>query len=174
MSPADQAFTEALPVPAAVYLLQRLDGSRFKIGWATDPLQRVQRLPEFGAGDLDLTGSHAAWLPSPARAHEFERALHRGLAAWKTTPGHQLEGHTEWFLPPAYRPAVRLIRQMPVSADFALPPAVVSLLADPVPHDERTAASAEVLVMYGAQDVLCNSPTNPVLARLSAAGQHLS
>ena len=58
--------------PAAVYLLQRHDGQRFKIGWAVEPMARVKRLPEFMADELDLRASHAAWLPSPTRARQIE------------------------------------------------------------------------------------------------------
>ena len=78
--------------PAAVYLLQRHDGQRFKIGWAVEPMARVKRLPEFMADELDLRASHAAWLPSPTRARQIERSLHRGLATQRAEPPHQLRG----------------------------------------------------------------------------------
>ena len=134
MKPVDPEGLGRLPTPAAVYLLQRRDGLRFKIGWALEPRVRVQRLPEFFADALDLGGSHAVWLPTAKRAQQSERALHRGLATWRVLPGHALDGHTEWFLPAAHRNAIRLIRQMPVGADATLPPPVVAFLSEP---DER-------------------------------------
>ena len=39
----------AAPSPAAVYLIHRKDRSRFKVGWALDPVARAQGLPEFQA-----------------------------------------------------------------------------------------------------------------------------
>lgn len=131
MKAIDPTLTGDLPVSAAVYLLQRRDGLRFKIGWALDPLVRVQRLPEFSVDALDLMGSHAVWLPTALRAQQFERALHRGLAFFSVSPGHALDGHTEWFLPAAHLTAVRLIRQMPVGADDRLPPPIVPFLSEP-------------------------------------------
>ena len=102
MKAVDPNVQGGLPTPAAVYLLQRRDGLRFKIGWALEPVLRVQRLPEFSADELDLVGSHAVWLPTVSRAQQFERALHRGLATYRVLPSHTQDGHTEWFLPTAH------------------------------------------------------------------------
>ena len=73
MTTVDKGSAEASAAPAAVYLLQRHDGQRFKIGWAMEPVSRVQRLPEFQADELDLVGSHVAWLPDAGRAKQIER-----------------------------------------------------------------------------------------------------
>lgn len=156
MKPIDPRAPGGLKTPAAVYLLQRRDRRRFKIGWALDPLQRVQRLPEFEAQELDLDASHAVWLPHPGRAYDVERALHRGLAGWKTTAGHGLDGHTEWFLPAAWRPAVRLIGQMPLSHEATLPPRLAPLHAQPEKALEPvdSALTEQALLIRSAQDVL--------------------
>lgn len=143
-----------LPTPAAVYLLQRRDGLRFKIGWSLEPVVRVQRLPEFLADALDLAGSHAVWLPTPRRARQVERALHRSLATFRVLPGHSLDGHTEWFLPAAHRAAIRLIRQMPIAAEASLPPSMVGLLSEPADRLLRQADDADSAVVVQAQDTL--------------------
>lgn len=154
MKAVDPNVPGGLRAPAAVYLLQRRDGLRFKIGWALDPVVRVQRLPEFGLDALDLVNSHAVWLPTAMRAQQFERALHRGLATYSVAPGHTLDGHTEWFVPAAHLAAVRLIRQMPVGSENRLPPPIVPFLSEP---DERLlersgdGGSAAALI---AQDML--------------------
>ena len=154
MRPVDRNVPGGLPTPAAVYLLQRRDGLRFKIGWALEPVLRVQRLPEFNADELDLAGSHAVWLPTVPRAQQFERALHRGLATYRILPGHTLDGHTEWFLPAAHRTAIRLIRQMPMGADAAMPPPVVAFLSEPGEHPLERAGNADSAVVMLALDAL--------------------
>jgi hypothetical protein len=154
MKPVDPKVPGGLPTPAAVYLLQRRDGLRFKIGWALEPVLRVQRLPEFNADELDLDGSHAVWLPTVIRAQQFERALHRGLASYRVAPSHTQEGHTEWFLPEAHRTAIRLIRQMPVGADARLPPPVVAFLSEPGERPLERAGNAHSAVVILAQDAL--------------------
>jgi hypothetical protein len=140
--------------PAAVYLLQRHDGQRFKIGWAVEPMARVKRLPEFMADELDLRASHAAWLPSPTRARQIERSLHRGLATQRVEPPHQLEGHTEWFVPAALRTAMRMLRQMPAGGTSSLPAALVPFDAAPQPMLDAAATDADSAVLVCAQDVL--------------------
>ena len=100
-------------VPAAVYLFQRRDRRRFKVGSSVDPVARAAQLPEFKAGLLDLPKSLALWLPTPMRAHQVERSLHRGLAPYRVPADHQGDGHTEWFAPAALLPAMRLLGQMP-------------------------------------------------------------
>ena len=154
MKAVDPNVQGGLPTPAAVYLLQRRDGLRFKIGWALEPVLRVQRLPEFSADELDLVGSHAVWLPTVSRAQQFERALHRGLATYRVLPSHTQDGHTEWFLPTAHPAASRLIRQMPIGADAKLPPSIVAFLDEPQACAlEQTGHSASAVVMQ-AQDAL--------------------
>lgn len=131
MSGTDLGVPNGAAVPAAVYLLQRHDGLRFKIGWAREPLSRVLRMPEFEADELDLVGSQAAWLPSVVRAQQVERALHRGLAAFQVKPAHQLDGYTEWFRPEAHRTALSMIRQMPLGGRASSSLAVVPFLSEP-------------------------------------------
>jgi hypothetical protein len=140
--------------PAAVYLLQRHDGQRFKIGWAVEPMARVKRLPEFMADELDLRASHAAWLPSPTRARQIERSLHRGLATQRALPPHQLDGHTEWFMPAALRTAMRMLRQMPAGGVASLPPALVPFEATPQPLLDAAPPDTDSAVIVSAQDVL--------------------
>jgi hypothetical protein len=137
-----------------VYLLQRHDGQRFKIGWAVEPMTRVKRLPESLVDELDLQASHAAWLPSPLRARQIERSLHRGLATQRALPPHQLDGHTEWFMPTALRAAMRMLRQMPAGDVTSQPPALVPFEAAPQPLLDAATPDTDSAVIVSAQDVL--------------------
>jgi hypothetical protein len=83
--------------PGAVYLLPHVNRLRFKVGWSTQPLRRVKKLPEFGRQQLDLEAADVAWFERAARAREVERALHRSLAPYSAQPGHLGTGCTEWF-----------------------------------------------------------------------------
>lgn len=83
--------------PGAVYLLPNLDHRRFKVGWSRRPLQRIQRLPEFAAQQLDLSAAQVAWFSQAYRAQEVERSLHRGLAPYSVELDHHDDGYTEWF-----------------------------------------------------------------------------
>lgn len=166
MSADSPRMPGGVPVPAAVYLLQRHDGLRFKIGWAREPLSRVLRLPEFAADELDLVGSQVAWLPIVIRAQQVERALHRGLATFKVKPAHQLDGYTEWFRPEAHRTALSMIRQMPMGGRASSALAVVPFLSEPeesYDHDDAHAAGEPAL---DAQDVLWRM--EDVLLRVAA------
>jgi hypothetical protein len=154
MTPPGTPYIQTGTEPAAVYLLQRHDGQRFKIGWAVEPRARVKRLPEFLADELDLQASHAAWLPSPLRARQIERSLHRGLATQRALPPHQLDGHTEWFMPTALRTAMRMLRQMPAGGVTSLPPALVPFEAAPQPLLDAAPADTDSAVIVSAQDVL--------------------
>lgn len=154
MTPPGTSDTQAGTEPAAVYLLQRHDGQRSKIGWAVEPMTRVRRLPEFMADELDLQASHAAWLPSPLRARQIERSLHRGLATQRALPPHQLDGHTEWFMPAALRTAMRMLRQMPAGGVTSLPPVLVPFEAAPQPLLDVAPPDADSAVLVSAQDVL--------------------
>jgi hypothetical protein len=99
--------------PAAVYLIHRTDRRRFKLGWSLDPVRRAIQLPEYRRGELDLRGSCALWLSSRRRAHQIERAMHKGLAPYQVPAGHTGDGHSEWFAPTALPSALQLLRQMP-------------------------------------------------------------
>ena len=100
---------------AAVYVLQRIDRHRFKVGWALEPMQRVRQLPEFGARQLDLDHSVALWLPTRKRAEQIERAVHKTLAPYAADARHHATGHSEWFEPAAYSVAVRMLAQVPIA-----------------------------------------------------------
>ena len=139
---------------AALYLLQRHDGQRFKIGWSIDPMERLRSLPEYFRDELDFESSNAVWLPTPERARQFERALHRGLEMYRVSPGHTMDGHTEWFRYSAYRSAVRMIAQMPVALGADQAPPLVPLLSDPGEHEDATVEGTESAVVRTAQDVL--------------------
>lgn len=99
--------------PAAVYLIQRRDRRRFKLGTSIHPLDRAKVLPEYRAGELDLSASLVLWLPSTSRAAQIERGMHKCLAPFSASPGHHGNGYSEWFSPPAYMPAVRLLQRVP-------------------------------------------------------------
>ena len=101
--------------PAAVYLLQRSDRLRFKIGWALNPVERVRAFPEFCSLQLDLNASKVLWLPSAARARSVERSLHRALEPFKSRPPHHEDGHSEWFSGSATMAALRLLGHTPHS-----------------------------------------------------------
>ena len=99
---------------AAVYILQRQDRRRFKVGWSVAPMQRIRLLPEFGADQLDLPASTALWLPSRKRAEQIEDAVHKCLAPYAAEAGHRLDGFSEWFQPVAHPLALRMLSQMPL------------------------------------------------------------
>ena len=179
MKPVDALVPDGHSAPAAVYLLQRYDGQRFKIGWALEPISRVRRLPEFQADELDLVGSHVAWLPTPARAQQIERALHRGLATFQAVPPHQLDGYTEWFRPEAHRTALGMIRQMPMGSRASMAPAVMPFLCefgesldfDLDPAEDGAALAAQD-VLWRMEDVLVRvAATAPVVVEGSAGQQ---
>jgi hypothetical protein len=99
--------------PAGVYLLQRFDRRRFKVGWAFHPLTRVRALPEFAANEIDVAASRTVWLPSRIRAEQVERAAHKVLAPYSATIDHRGQGRSEWFEQAAHPVAVRALLQMP-------------------------------------------------------------
>jgi len=101
------------PPRAAVYVLQRRDRQRFKIGWSPAPMKRIRRLPEFGAGQLDLAASTALWLPSRQRAEQVEDAVHKCLAPYAAEVG-ALRSGSDWYLPVAHPIALRVLSQMPL------------------------------------------------------------
>jgi T5orf172 domain len=134
-------FDQGPVVPAAVYVFQRHDRRRFKLGWSVDPVVRAQQLPEFKAGMLDLPQSLALWLPHPMRAFQVERSLHDGLAPYRVPPGHDGDGHTEWFAQSSLVSALRLLGQMPSGTRHGgtLP---LRRLLDPAPASGSTHAEA--------------------------------
>jgi hypothetical protein len=101
---------------ASVYLLQRLDRTRFKIGWALDPQKRVRQLPEFESRQLDLRRSSVLWLPSRYRAEQVERSMQKSLGPYRAQAEHRGDGYSEWFDGNAHHIAVRLLGQIPIDA----------------------------------------------------------
>ena len=99
---------------ASVYVLKRLDGTRFKIGWALDPVKRVRQLPEFNLRQVDLRRSRVLWLPSRHRAEQVERSMQKSLGPYRSPADHKGDGHSEWFDGVAHRLALRLLGQIPV------------------------------------------------------------
>lgn len=116
---------------AAVYVLQRLDRQRFKVGWALEPMQRIVKLPEYDKQQLDLDHSVALWVPTRKRAEQIERAVHKSLAPYLNEPSHRKTGHTEWFDPGAHAMALRMLVQMPADGRTE-PRPVLTLLLQPV------------------------------------------
>jgi len=102
------------PPRAAVYVLQRRDRQRFKIGWSPAPMKRIRRLPEFGAGQLDLAASTALWLPSRQRAEQVEDAVHKCLAPYAAEVDARRAGVSDWYLPVAHPIALRVLSRMPL------------------------------------------------------------
>jgi hypothetical protein len=94
------------------------------------------------------------WLPSSLRARQIERSLHRGLATQRALPPHQLDGHTEWFMPAALRTAMRMLRQMPAGGVTSLPPALVPFEAAPQTVPNTAPPDTDSAVIVSAQDVL--------------------
>lgn len=110
----------AIPTPpvqpgAAVYLLQRHDRQRFKVGLAAVPLRRIRMLPEFEALQLDIAASKVLWLPSRQRAEQVESAVNKTLAPHAADAGHRRDGHSEWFQQLALPLALRTLTQMPAT-----------------------------------------------------------
>ncbi len=105
-----------LDKPCYVYLAVHRTQQRFKIGLSTDPINRLQHLPE--AADIDLTVTLMRRLPSTTRARQVERSLHRAFDPYRLRLEHRGTGHTEWFQMEAFSRASIMIDAMP---DAALP-----------------------------------------------------
>jgi hypothetical protein len=150
-TPADP--TPAKPHRASVYLLQRLDRQRFKIGWASDPMKRVLQLPEFNRRELDLGRSSLLWLPSESRAQQVEHSLHKSLRPYQSDVGHRGDGHTEWFESAAHSLAVRLLRQMPAHAGADQRNWLVSLVDADSESDEAPNRSSPIGTWWAIEDL---------------------
>jgi hypothetical protein len=139
---------------ASVYVLQRLDRTRFKIGWALDPLKRVSKLPEFCDQQIDLHRSSVLWLPTRHRAEQVERSLQKSLGPYRSPAAHKGDGHSEWFDGVAHRFAVRLLGQIPVDVSTGSTGRLLPLQ----PDFETAAASADGLgpieVWWRLEDLL--------------------
>jgi hypothetical protein len=99
---------------ASVYVLQRIDRSRFKVGWALDPHRRVRQMSEYGRQQIDLHRSKVLWLPSRHRAEQVERSMQKSLGPYRSPADRHGDGHSEWFDGVAHPFAIRLLGQMPV------------------------------------------------------------
>jgi hypothetical protein len=73
---------------------------------------------------------------------------------YRVSPGHTMDGHTEWFRYSAYRSALRMIAQMPVALGADQAPPLVPLLSDPAEHEDATVEGTPSAVVRTAQDVL--------------------
>jgi hypothetical protein len=139
---------------ASVYVLQRLDRTRFKIGWALDPLKRVSKLPEFSRRQIDLHRSSVLWLPSRHRAEQVERSMQKSLGPYRSPAEHHGDGHSEWFDGVAHRFAIRLLGQIPVDVSTGSTGRLLPL----EPDFETAAASADGLgpieVWWALEDLL--------------------
>lgn len=140
--------------PASVYLLQRRDRRRFKLGWARQPLRRVRMLPEYLKGELDLEGSSVIWLPSRPRAEQVERSLHKTLAPFATPAGHKGTGHQEWFEGIAHDTALRLLAQMPLDEHSRKPARVVRLTVPAQPADAVSIETGPQDTWWAVEDLL--------------------
>jgi hypothetical protein len=143
-------------VAACVYLLLCRDRTRFKLGWALDPVARICVLPEFSRRKLDLAASKAIWLPSRQRAEQVERSMHKALRPYRVAPEHRLDGWQEWFDGRAQQAALRLLRQMPLDNDSYVTASIVPLLKPPMlqsaTQTEPTPDSSPASVVLGRVD----------------------
>jgi hypothetical protein len=121
--------------PGAVYLLPHVGRTRFKVGWSLHPLERVQRLPEYLARELDLGSADVAWFEQAPRACEVERALHRSLAPYRVRPGHLGDGRTEWFAIQGLVLARRMLDVLPAADGASRRARLQPLLGAPEPPE---------------------------------------
>lgn len=144
--------TRTTPVhrPGAVYLLPHHNRERFKVGWSLHPMQRIQRLPEYYAEELDLAAAQVAWFAQAQRAHQVERVLHRSLAPYSVLPNHWGDGHTEWFNARGMALARRMLGLQP-AADGGRGQARLQALSD-APEAPTENAQAPLAPEAGALD----------------------
>ena len=138
---------------AAVYLVQRHDRQRFKVGWAAMPMRRIRMLPEFGAQQLDLAACKVLWLPSRQRAVQVEGAVHKTLAPHAADAGHQLDGHTEWFDQLALPLALRALAQMPPTERLDRSARLVSVQTKAPPADAVSIETGPLDAWWALEDL---------------------
>ena len=138
---------------AAVYLVQRHDRQRFKVGWAAVPMRRIRMLPEFGAQQLDLAACKVLWLPSRQRAVQVEGAVHKTLAPHAADAGHQLDGHTEWFDQLALPLALRALAQMPPTERLDRSARLVSVQTKAPPADAVSIETGPLDAWWALEDL---------------------
>lgn len=139
---------------AAVYLLQRRDRRRFKLGWARRPIVRVRQFPEYRRRELDLEASSAIWLPDRVRAEQIERSMHKTLAPFSVAAGHHGDGRSEWFEGVVHDTALRLLSQMPLGERASQPARVVKLTLPPPPADAVSIETSPLDTWWVIEDLL--------------------
>jgi hypothetical protein len=139
---------------ASVYVLQRLDRSRFKIGWALDPHKRVRQLPEFDAKLVDLRRSSVLWLPSRHRAEQVERSMQKSLGPYRSPADHHGDGHSEWFDGIAHHIAVRLLGQIPIDAGTGATGKLVQLDLRAAFEDDVACGPGPLEAWWALEDLL--------------------
>jgi hypothetical protein len=84
-----------------VYLLPLLDGSAFKVGFSSNPLQRIYSFSHRYYERFDFDHAVLLQMDSCARARSVEAALKKALAEFgadaPTWVPVEAGGHTEWF-----------------------------------------------------------------------------
>ena len=141
------------PPRAAVYVLQRRDRQRFKIGWSPAPMKRIRLLPEFGAGQLDLAASTALWLPSRQRAEQIEDAVHKCLAPYAAEVGARRDGSSDWYLPVAHPMALRVLSQMPLDEGIDRWAPLAPLQSEAAPPDAVSVDTAPQDTWWALEDL---------------------
>jgi len=139
---------------AAVYLLQRRDRRRFKLGWARRPLVRVRQFPEYRRRELDLDASSAIWLPDRARAEQIERSMHKTLAPFSVAAEHRGDGRSEWFDGVVHDLALRLLLQMPLGERASQPAGVVKLTLPPPPSGAVSIETSPLHTWWMVEDLM--------------------
>lgn len=161
-----QHILDRLRPRASVYVLQRLDRTRFKIGWARDPKRRARQLPEFEAQLLDLHRSSVLWLPSRHRAEQVERSMQKSLGPYRREAEHRGDGHTEWFDGFAHHIAVRLLGQIPVDVRTGARGKLLPLDLDSDLETHPTADADPLEVWWALEDLwLRTTQRRPVTTR---------
>ena len=154
----------------SVYLLVHRHDRRFKIGRSQDPWVRGQQLPE--ANFIEWERSLQCVLPSPARASQVERMLHRALAAFRLNfkPLYLSgwDGSTEWFSQHAFRHAVNILQATPSDGHLSEP---MRLLPVQRPRQDASPAAATAAPAIASPD-LERAPLSPAQIRDHLAARH--
>lgn len=138
---------------AAVYLFQRIDRRRFKLGWALRPTKRLVKLPEFETRQIDVRASRVLWLPTRRRAEQIEQAMHKILAPYAADPGHRLDGATEWFEQGALQLALRSLTAMPTSDPTGRLSQLVALTEPPPGANESSEPQGPMEAWWRLEDL---------------------
>lgn len=145
--------TASIQSGAAVYLVQRHDRQRFKVGWAAVPMRRIRMLPEFDALQLDIAASKVLWLPTRQRAEQVERAVHKTLAPHAADAGHRRDGHSEWFQQVALPLALRALTQMPATDRTDRSARLIPVQAEPPAFDAVSIETGPMDTWWALEDL---------------------